>query len=79
MEEGRIMCTKNPTGHAVLVDCRFEYPYGKCQVFFPTAIYVVRSLFFSFVFSQYIFVVLISYYIHLFLDLDEINSLKLIP
>ena len=30
MEGGRILRTKNPTGHAVLVDCRFEIPCGKC-------------------------------------------------
>jgi hypothetical protein len=29
MEGGRIVRTKNPTGHAVLVDCRFELPCGK--------------------------------------------------
>ena len=29
MEGGRILRTKNPTGHAVLVDCRFEIPCGK--------------------------------------------------
>ena len=32
MEGGRIIRTKNPTGHAVLVDCRFEIPCGKFAV-----------------------------------------------
>ena len=29
MEDGRIICTKNKTGHALLVECRFEFPGGK--------------------------------------------------
>ena len=29
MEGGRIVRTRNPTGHAVLVDARFEIPCGK--------------------------------------------------
>ncbi len=29
MEGGRIVRTRNPTGHAVLVDARFELPCGK--------------------------------------------------
>ena len=28
MEDGRILATKTRTGHAVLVDCRFEFPAG---------------------------------------------------
>ena len=29
MEDGRILATKTKTGHAVLVDCRFEFPAGR--------------------------------------------------
>ena len=29
MEEGRIICTKNKTGHALLVEGRFEFPGGE--------------------------------------------------
>ena len=29
MEDGRILATKTRTGHAVLVDCRFEFPAGR--------------------------------------------------
>ena len=29
MEDGRILATKTSTGHAVLVDCRFEFPAGE--------------------------------------------------
>ena len=28
MEDGRILATKTRTGHAVLVDCRFEFAAG---------------------------------------------------
>ena len=30
VESGQIVCTRNPTGHTVLIDYRFEMPCGKC-------------------------------------------------
>ena len=30
----RILCTRSPTGHAVLVDCRFEFPSGEYNFIF---------------------------------------------
>ena len=35
MENGQILCTRNPTGHRVLIDYRFELPCGK-----PSAIWL---------------------------------------
>ena len=32
MENGQILCTRNPTGHRVLIDYRFELPCGKLAV-----------------------------------------------
>ena len=32
MENGQILCTRNPTGHRVLIDYRFELPCGKLVV-----------------------------------------------
>jgi hypothetical protein len=29
IEDGQILCTKNPTGHAILIDYKFELPKGK--------------------------------------------------
>jgi hypothetical protein len=29
MRDGEVVGTKNPTGHSLLVDCRFELPFGK--------------------------------------------------
>ena len=29
MEDGRIICTKNKTGHNLLVETRFEFPGGE--------------------------------------------------
>jgi hypothetical protein len=29
MTDGEVVGTKNPTGHSLLVDCRFELPFGK--------------------------------------------------
>ena len=29
LENGQILCTRNPTGHRVLIDYRFELPCGK--------------------------------------------------
>ena len=31
MENGQILCTRNPTGHRVLIDYRFELPCGKLK------------------------------------------------
>ena len=42
MEDGRIICTKSQTGHAVLVDCRFEFPSGELYV--CTSVTAVLSL-----------------------------------
>ena len=30
----RMLCTRSPTGHAVLVDCRFEFPSGEYEFAF---------------------------------------------
>ena len=32
MENGQILCTRNPTGHRILIDYRFELPCGKLCV-----------------------------------------------
>lgn len=29
MMDGEVVGTKNPTGHSLLLDCRFELPFGK--------------------------------------------------
>ncbi|CAB3388800.1 Hypothetical predicted protein, partial [Cloeon dipterum] len=29
MRDGEVVGTKNPTGHSLLVDCRFELPFGE--------------------------------------------------
>lgn len=29
MRDGEVVGTKSPTGHSLLVDCRFELPFGK--------------------------------------------------
>lgn len=29
MRDGEVVGTKHPTGHSLLVDCRFELPFGK--------------------------------------------------
>ena len=34
MENGQILCTRNPTGHRVLIDYRFELPCGKQKRYF---------------------------------------------
>ncbi|KXZ75740.1 hypothetical protein TcasGA2_TC035020 [Tribolium castaneum] len=31
MRDGEVVGTKNPTGHSLLVDCRFELPFGRCD------------------------------------------------
>lgn len=31
MRDGEVVGTKNPTGDSLLVDCRFELPFGKCS------------------------------------------------
>ena len=31
MENGQILCTRNPTGHRVLIDYRFELPCGESK------------------------------------------------
>ncbi|GJQ77641.1 hypothetical protein Trydic_g12769 [Trypoxylus dichotomus] len=31
MRDGEVVGTKNPTGHSLLVDCRFELPFGRCE------------------------------------------------
>lgn len=31
MRDGEVVGTKNPTGHSLLVDCRFELPFGMYQ------------------------------------------------
>ncbi|KAK9871095.1 hypothetical protein WA026_011378 [Henosepilachna vigintioctopunctata] len=28
MRDGEVVGTENPTGHSLLVDCRFELPFG---------------------------------------------------
>lgn len=33
MMGGEVVGTKNPTGHSLLVDCRFELPFGKSKTF----------------------------------------------
>lgn len=33
MMNGEVVGTKNPTGHSLLVDCRFELPFGECPLF----------------------------------------------
>ena len=32
VESGQIVCTRNPTGHSVLVDFRFEMPSGESEI-----------------------------------------------
>lgn len=34
MMDGEVVGTKNPTGHSLLVDCRFELPFGKYYLYF---------------------------------------------
>ena len=29
MRDGEVVGTKTPTGHSLLIDCRFELPFGK--------------------------------------------------
>jgi len=43
MEGGRILRTKNPTGHAILVDCRFEIPCGKLSVLHQRSVYCTNQ------------------------------------
>ncbi|XP_017778411.1 PREDICTED: protein unc-13 homolog B isoform X14 [Nicrophorus vespilloides] len=31
MRDGEVVGTKNPTGNTLLVDCRFELPFGRCD------------------------------------------------
>ena len=31
MKNGEVMGTQSPTGHTVLIDARFELPYGECK------------------------------------------------
>ncbi|XP_024945050.1 uncharacterized protein LOC107272002 [Cephus cinctus] len=31
MRGGEVVGTKSPTGHTLLIDCRFELPFGKCD------------------------------------------------
>lgn len=37
MRDGEVVGTKNPTGHSLLVDCRFELPFGKYLASRPTS------------------------------------------
>ena len=55
MEGDRIIRTKNPTGHAVLIDCRFEIPCGKfgcclcaarLSTLSPVCLHLLHSTFF---------------------------------
>lgn len=32
---GEVAGTRNPTGHMILLDCRFELPFGMKPFFFP--------------------------------------------
>lgn len=36
MENGVVVGTRNPTGDYLLLDCRFELPYGECFTLYRT-------------------------------------------
>ena len=39
MENGQILYTRNPTGHSVLVDYRFEMPCGKALLYYDYVVF----------------------------------------
>lgn len=38
MEQGVVVGTRNPTGDHILLDCRFELPYGRAQLCYVPSI-----------------------------------------
>lgn len=45
MRDGEVVGTKMATGHSLLVDCRFELPFGKSELYFDIHIYNTKGLY----------------------------------